>query len=118
MDKFQQEAVSLALDKMFNQSSHFSICVIDKLAKNLGVNCESHPDYKVLNTLHCVHYTEMSAEMKAELPNKVMNVLSAKFEVGLMAKALAAVANGEIKDLPPIEDAEVGRSGVLRLLKG
>lgn len=117
MDNFQSETIKLALDKMLNQSSHFSICDVDKLAKLLGVNCDSHPDYTTLSALHCVHYSEMSASMKAELPNKIMRVLSAKFETGLMSKALAAIANGEIKDLPNIEDVEPKNQPRLRLFK-
>jgi hypothetical protein len=112
---FQQEVIMAALDKMLNKSNHFSICDVDKLAKVLGVNPSSHPDYKLLSALHCVSYGDMSASMKAELPSRVMAVLSARFDVSLMAKALEAVSSGEIKDLPPIEDVEV--SPKLRLFK-
>jgi len=104
MEAYHTEIIGLALDKMLNQESHFSICTVDKLAKIIGSNCSSHPEYKFLNSLHCVHYSEMSADLKAKLPEMIMNVLSSRFETGVMVKALAAVANGEIKDLPYIED--------------
>lgn len=117
MEKHQTEIISLALDKLFNRKGHFDICTVDKLAKTLGTNCDSHPDYKFLSALHCVSYGEMSADLKAKLPEMVMSVLSSRFETGLMAKALAAVHNGEIKDLPPIEDSEPGQSKLLRLFK-
>lgn len=115
VDAFKTETIKLALDKMLNQSNHFSICDVDKLGKTLGVNPGSHPDYKLLNALHCVHFSEMSPQMKAELPERIMNCLSARFETGLMAKALEAVAAGEIKDLPPIEDAPPSNKPKLRL---
>ena len=109
------EIVNLALDKMLNRESHFSICTVDKLAKTLGVNCEMHPDYKYLNTLHCVHYSEMSTDLRSRLPEMIMAVLSGRFDTGVMAKALAAVNAGEIKDLPDIEDEQPTRC--LRLAK-
>lgn len=117
MDDFQREAIQLNLDKLLNGSPSFSICAVDEMGKLLGVNPESHPDYKVLRALHCVRYTEMSSAMKAELPNKVMNCLASSFDTGLMSRALMAVANGEVKSLPAIEDLEVNESPRLRLFK-
>lgn len=110
-----QEIISLALDKMLNKQRHFSICTVDKLAETLGVNQHMHPDYKFLSALHCVHYTEMSLELKQKLPEMIMTVLSGRFETGLMAKALMAVRGGEIKNLPETEDDNPTRS--LRLAK-
>ncbi len=104
MKEYQIEIVNLALDKLLNRESHFSICAVDSLAKTLGVNCKLHPDYKFLNALHCVHYSEMSSDLKGKLPEMIMSVLSGRFDTGVMAKALAAVAAGEIKDLPETED--------------
>jgi len=117
MDEFKQETIRIALDKMLNDSGHFSICDVDKLANLIGTNPRSHPDYKVLNALHCVDFDKMSVEMKAELPNKIMNVLSASFETDLMARALIAVSTGEVKNLPPIEDVEVSEPKLISLFK-
>ena len=117
MDSFQQETIRLKLDEMFNDVGHFSICDVDKIGKLVGVNVKSHPDYKYLSALHCMDYSKMSAEMKAELPNRVMNVLSAKFDTDLMAKALIAVVNSEIKDQPCIEDREVKENKLISLFK-
>ena len=115
MDDFQQEAVRMAVDDMFNGSSHFSICDVDKIGKMLGTNPQSHPEYKFLSSIHCVHYTDMKPDFKAELPNRVMMCLSAKVDSELMTKALLAITNGEIKSLPNTED-ETTTS--LRLLGG
>lgn len=100
----EQEAVALALDKMLNKQSYFDICTIDKLGDHLGVNPKSHPTYSLLNTLHCVEYVDMSAELKGKLPELITSVLTAKFDTSVMSKALFAVRTGEIKDLPNTED--------------
>lgn len=110
MDAFTKETVKLKLDDIFNNSRYFSIHEINELASMLGVNIHSHPDYKVLRALSLVEYSSMSPSMKEELPNKVMSVLSSSFDTELMSKALIAVANGEIKELPPIEDVPVSES--------
>lgn len=115
MQSHHIEIINLALDKMLNRESHFSICTVDKLAKTLGTNCELHPEYKFLNTLHCVHYSEMSADLKGRLPEMIMAVLSGRYDTGVMAKALAAVSAGEIKDLPNTEDDKPTR--IFRLAK-
>lgn len=113
MDSCQQEIVSLALDKMLNRSAHFSICDVDRLAKTLGANCDAHPDYRYLSALHCVRYSDMSNELKDKLPLLIMSVLSSRFDTHLMARALAAVQSGEIKDLPCTEDDRPTRRLVL-----
>ena len=111
IDQFAGEAVQLKLDKLFNQQHYFSICDVREIAKLIGANPELHPDYPVLQTLHCVDYASMSAQMRAELPSRVMGVLACKVDTGLMTKALLAVANNEVNDLPPIEDVEVSTRG-------
>lgn len=110
MQPHQIEIVNLALDKLLNRQGHFSICTVDKLAETLGANCSMHPEYKFLNTLHCVDYSEMSADLKQRLPGMIMAVLSGKFDTQVMAKALAAVKAGEIKDLPNTEDDKPTRN--------
>ena len=115
MENHHIEIINLALDKMLNRGSHFSICTIDKLAKAIGTNCALHPDYRYLSNLHCVNYSEMSPDLIDRLPGMIMSVLSARFDTSVMAKALAAVHNGEIKDLPNIEDDCPTR--VVRLFK-
>ena len=104
MNEHHNEIVELALDKLFNEKGYFSICTVDTLAKTLGVNCASHREYKYLSTLHCVDYADMSDELKAKLPAMVMAVLSGRFDTGLMALTMAALATGEVKGLPNTED--------------
>lgn len=115
MEEFKKEALRLKLDKILNRDSFFSVCAIDSLAKMIGVNARANPEYRQLKALHCVDYDEMSEEMKAELPNKIMRCLTTSFDTSLMSKAIAAVVTGEIKPQPPIEDIEVSYRQPLRL---
>lgn len=115
MEEFKKEALRLKLDKILNRDSFFQVCAVDSLAKMIGVNAKAHPDYQQLRALHCVDYSEMSDAMKAELPTKIMNCLTTSFDTRIMTKAIAAVATGEIKPLPPIEDIEVNSRQPLRL---
>lgn len=115
-EKLRTEALGLALDKLLNRSASFSICSIDALGKSLGTNPDLHPDYKFLRTLHCVDYSSMSSELRAQLPKTIMAVLSQRYDTDLMAKALSAVMGGEIKSLPPTEDDNPTRT--IRLARG
>lgn len=115
MDEFKKEALRLRLDKLLNQDSFFTVCAVDSLAKMIGVNAKAHPDYQQLRALHCVDYSEMSDAMKAELPAKIMKCLTTSFDTSIMSKAIAAVAAGEIKSQPQIEDVEISHNQPLRL---
>lgn len=115
MEKHHTEIIQITLNKLLNKNSFFSICDVDRLSDVLGTNCQAHPDYKYLHSLHCCSYSDMSRDLKEKLPEMIMNVLTSRFDTGLMAKALAAVANGEIKDLPYIEDSEPPKGRLVRL---
>ncbi|VUD48603.1 hypothetical protein TDB9533_01266 [Thalassocella blandensis] len=117
MDKHQIEIIEIALNKLLNKQGFFSICEVDRLAKTLGTNCEAHPDYKFLSALHCTSYADMSNDLKTKLPKMIMNVLSSRFDTSLIAKALAAVASGEVKDLPIIEDTAPPANRIVKLFR-
>lgn len=106
---FENDVVQIALKKLFGEK-HFSICGLDQIGKMIGSNPERHPNYKFLNALHCVHYADMTPQVRDELPRRVMECLrpdSLNFE----AMALALTREG--RDFPPIEDAPI--SNVSRL---
>lgn len=84
---FESEALELAIKKLLG-GKHFSICKLDDIGKFLGVNPEHHPNYKMLQALHCVDYCDMSEDMRQELPRKIMECLRPQFSPELMAKAL------------------------------
>jgi len=104
MEEHEKEIINLALDKLLNKKSYFDICIVDKVAETLNVNPGINPDYRFLSTLHCINYSDMSNDLKEKLPAMIMAVLSGRFDISLMTKALVAVQTGEIKDLPNTED--------------
>jgi len=114
---FESDIVKLKMDEMFNGRGHFSICDIDDIGKIIGANPQSHKDYKLLKALHCVHYSDMSNDILAELKERCMAVMSAKFDTGLMSKALIAVMNGEVKDQPQIEDTYIDSRANIKRIK-
>lgn len=69
----QAEIAVTALNKMM-RSSFFDICVVDNVAKMLNVHPRSET-YKLLRPLHCVHFSEMPASLKAKLPAMIADCL-------------------------------------------
>lgn len=69
----QAEIAVTALNKMM-RSSFFDICVVDSVAKMLNVHPRSET-YKLLRPLHCVHFSEMPASLKAKLPAMIADCL-------------------------------------------
>ncbi len=95
-DKIKAEAMRLTINRLFNGQNHFSICDVDKLADSMGVNAGSSSHYKTLSLLHCVHYSEMSQELKAELPKMVMECVTSGFDTdGIDFLARATVSQCE-----------------------
>jgi len=99
-----QKIIKEGLDELF-QSRHFSICAIDRLAKVLGVNAESHPHYKLLHILHCRAYNEMDPEVRQSLPTLVMECLKPGFEMD--SQAMAMMLTMERSNFATYEDAYV-----------
>lgn len=66
-------SVLTSLNKML-RGSHFDICTVDAAAKALG----SIPDgraYAILRPLHCVHWGDMPAELRAAVPKLIERCL-------------------------------------------
>ena len=111
---FEQAVIKAKLNDMFNKAPHFSICEINELGRLLGTNPKAHPNYKYLHALHCINYSDMDEEIYSQLHKKCLECLSGKVDTDLMAKALFAVSNGEIKDSPYIEDSYIDNVRKLR----
>ena len=75
MTTLQVEAARAALKKMFSEG-FFSICVVDQILK-ITRGVPSKEDYDTLRLLHCVHFTDMSPELRKELPSLIQRVLEA-----------------------------------------
>lgn len=94
MNNHQQEIVELQLKKLLGQK-YFSISDLDSVASSLGKRIESHPYYAQLRALHCIHYSDMSASLRADIPNMVVACLRGEIEslASVMAKAVMMEGN-------------------------
>lgn len=50
------------------RKSFFDICIIDNVAKLMGVNIMGSDAYKILRTLHCVDYAAMPRNVHESIP--------------------------------------------------
>jgi hypothetical protein len=65
--------VQTAINKLFTDN-HFSICTLDKVMDVMNIS-ENTDAYKQLRALHCVHYSDMTKEMRDVLPLLVNEAL-------------------------------------------
>lgn len=65
--------VETAVNKLFKEP-FFSICTLDKVMDLMSVSDKTDA-YKYLNALHCVHYKDMSPELRQLLPTLVNEAL-------------------------------------------
>jgi hypothetical protein len=119
--KHLEEIVKLKLDEMLG-ASHFSICSLDILAETLGRRIGSHPYYSQLRALHCVKYSSMSPQLRADIPNMIVACLRGEVEnmAALMTKAVLMEGrdHGSYEDNIFGSHVEVPQSrGVFRLFQ-
>jgi hypothetical protein len=106
MDAFRAEAIRLSLRRMFEPNRYFDICALrDCLTAAKIVPPKETMDE--LHPLHCVHWSEMTPEMRAEVQRRVLALFS-----------LPEVDFGDMAT-PLIGGADVGKpSGLFRRLLG
>ena len=75
-EEFGMVAVMTSLKHMF-ESSHFSICDVDKCAKVLGV-VPNRQKYEMLSLFHCIHWSEMSVDVRQEVFARTLEMLADK----------------------------------------
>ncbi len=86
MNDFQKEAVITALKHMF-KGTHFSICDIDKCLK-ITKTIPNQIDYEALSALHCIHWSEMSPELRKLVLDKTIKMLSSdSFDLSIIDMA-------------------------------
>jgi len=68
----QVQTTAHALQKMFNQSGHFSVCAIDKCAELCQVTI-SEERQRVYSAVHCVSWSEMTADYRQTLVAMVLD---------------------------------------------
>ncbi len=69
-NEFEQQAVMLALKKMF-EGSHFSICTVDDCLKITGA-IPPRKEYNALRALHCVDWADMAPDFRAAVFAKTL----------------------------------------------
>jgi len=89
---FETAVLEQALNNLFTDK-HFSICALDNIGKLLNVSPSQHPNYKLLQALHCVDYADMSPAILQELQQRVAECLRPQFQPGALAKALLMEGN-------------------------
>lgn len=94
-------SVLTALNRMM-AGRYFDICTVDAAIKTLGTVPDGRA-YNILRPLHCTHWSDMPAELRAAVPKLIercLDVPSYQFQ---------------LTELPPEQRALVER-GTLRLL--
>lgn len=104
MDEQKQLIALTALNKMF-RGRYFSICTIDSVAEMLGVNPAGEA-YRMLCPLHCVHWDEMPAQVRQQVPDLIREYL------GVGPAFQFETLRHEVIEVAPAEP----RRGFLRLL--
>lgn len=74
MDPFKAEAVRLGLRKMF-KGSYFDICTVKACADAAGVTIPGELK-ESLHAMHCVHWSDMTSEMRQEVVRRVVGIFS------------------------------------------
>jgi hypothetical protein len=62
----------------FDSHEWFSICIVDRLKKNLGfmLDLPGQIAYDKLYSLHCVHYSKMHPDVLREIPQLMGHILN------------------------------------------
>lgn len=100
-DQLKQLSALAALNKMM-LGTHFSICTLDDVIKVLGTRPDGQA-YDILRPLHCVHWTDMPAELRDAVPRLIERCIS------------IPAYQFQITQVPPADRARV-TSGTIRLL--
>lgn len=73
----KQQIAMTALNEMMSKS-YFSICAVRDAAELLGVNPRRSEAYQLLSPLHTIDWRAMSPEVRAMVPQLIMEVLQDK----------------------------------------
>lgn len=74
MDKFQQQAITIALREMF-EGAYFSISTINQCLK-IANSIPPAADYEALSALHCVHWDKMPADFRQQVLVKTLELFT------------------------------------------
>jgi len=74
MPQTKRLVLEVALNHLFTEK-YFSVCTLDKILDVAEVSRKSAA-YKLLSALHCVHYDQMTREVREALPHLVREALT------------------------------------------
>ncbi len=67
----------VAINKLFTDN-YFSVCKLNDVMDMLGKGRRNSKIYKQLHALHCVHYADMSEELRNQIPYMVNELFTNK----------------------------------------
>ncbi len=73
MPQVKKLVVQTAINKLFTDK-YFSVCTLDRVMEVMNIS-QNTDAYKQLHALHCVHYSDMTKEMRDVLPLLVNEAL-------------------------------------------
>jgi hypothetical protein len=109
MEETKRLVAVTALNAMLRKG-YFDICVIRCVAEMLDIEAEGDA-YRTLAPLHCIHYEDMSAEVKDALPSLIKTLL------GVEPMPRQRKATQIIVQQPADARASKPRSRLLRLFR-
>lgn len=75
MDTFAAESIRLCLKKMFRPGGWFCIIDLQQCLKIAQIEAPAH-EIETLRALHCIHWSEMTPEMRVEVKRRVLTLFS------------------------------------------
>ncbi|MFA7291839.1 MAG: hypothetical protein WC023_06280 [Rhodocyclaceae bacterium] len=105
MTDLKQLAALTALNNMM-AGSHFSICTVRDVGAMLGVAPDRCEAYRMLTTLHCIHWDKMPPELLQAIPGLIQECL------GIAPVYQFKTAKAEVIDITP----PTKRGGFLKLI--
>ena len=96
MNEFQREAAITALKSMF-EGRYYDITTVNKCIKLSGCIPPDPKDFQALNALHCIDFSDMSANLRQMTLAKTMQIFETpKFDtevIGALFKADTKMLN-------------------------
>lgn len=99
--ELKQQAALASINDMMARG-YFNICTLDAVAKMFDILPEKEA-YKVLATLHCVHFKDMSRELYASTPALIQQALRGikVFQFDLREEKELMVVTGPVETRKP-----------------
>jgi hypothetical protein len=98
MDAFVAQSIKTGLRRMFQPSRHFDICEVRSCLA--AADIPEPPELKELHPLHCVSWSEMEPEFRAEVARRTLALFEgAPFVIEDIVPSLAPGSPGLLNKL-------------------